>query len=72
MLDFENCDGTTCFSPNTHPNQATVLGITGHNEWLASIPGNVIGGAGFGELQMEITTTDAGFYPIVVELLRIG
>jgi len=49
-------------------NTVTVHGLTGHNEWLASIPGATDNGA----VTMEISVTDAGFYPIVVELLRVG
>jgi hypothetical protein len=45
----------------------TVHGVTGHNEWLASSD------AGTGKtFKMEVSVTDAGFYPIVVELLRVG
>jgi hypothetical protein len=46
---------------------SNLRGITGHNEWLfkadASTHTNFL---------LEITTTDAGMYPIVVELLRVG
>jgi len=45
---------------------ATIHGLVGHNEWLASVP------TGGFDLAMEISTTDAGMYPIVVELLRVG
>ncbi len=45
----------------------TIHGLTGHNEWLASAS------AGAGKFfDMEVSVTDAGFYPIVVELLRVG
>jgi len=45
----------------------TIHGLTGHNEWLASA---TAGTAKF--FDMEVSVTDGGFYPIVVELLRIG
>ena len=44
-----------------------IHGITGHNEWLASVPTG-----GVKTFDMEVSVTDAGFYPVVVELLRIG
>jgi hypothetical protein len=46
----------------------TIHGLTGHNEWLASITA----AGNDREIEMEVSTTDAGFYPIVVELLRVG
>jgi len=55
ILDFESS-----------VSNVTIHGLTGHNEWLASM---ATGNAG---VFMEVSTTDAGFYPIVVELLRIG
>ncbi len=45
----------------------TIHGLSGHNEWIASV--NTGGPHTF---KMETSTTDAGFYPIVVELLRVG
>jgi hypothetical protein len=59
IIDFESGGGV---------GEVTVHGLTGHNEWLASIPGNANNVA----LNLELSTTDAGFYPIVVELLRVG
>jgi hypothetical protein len=47
--------------------ETTLHGLTGHNEWVALIPTGVTK-----ELKMEVSVTDAGFYPIVVELLRVG
>jgi hypothetical protein len=44
-----------------------VLGITDHNEWLA-----VIEGDSSGELDMEISTTDPGSYPFVLQLEVVG
>jgi hypothetical protein len=61
IIDFES--GTNA----TPSNNVTVHGLTGHNEWLASVPTSTNK-----ELKMEVSVTDAGFYPIVVELLRIG
>jgi hypothetical protein len=46
----------------------TIHGMTGHNEWLASVPGSTA----LNTVDMEVSVTDGGFYPIVVELLRIG
>jgi hypothetical protein len=46
----------------------TIQGITGHNEWLATIAGGVTDVT----FTMEASTTDAGSYPIVVELERVG
>jgi len=60
ILDFET--GTSAGV------NVTVHGLTGHNEWLASIPANGADAV----LKMEVSTTDGGFYPIVVELLRVG
>jgi len=54
ILDFES-------------NDVIVHGLTGHNEWIASIPTGTQQG-----LKMEASITDGGFYPIVVELLRVG
>ena len=45
-----------------------VQGVTGHNEWIAVIDGGSIEQT----FNMEVSTTDPGFYPIVVELLRVG
>lgn len=56
ILDFESA-----------ASKVTVHGITGHNEWLASIPTGTSK-----QLTMEVSVTDGGFYPIVVELLRVG
>ena len=55
MLDFKSGTGVT------------VQGVTGHNEWLATI---TTGAAK--NVVMKVSTTDAGFYPIVVELERVG
>jgi hypothetical protein len=44
----------------------TVQGLVGHNEWLATAA------SGTSTFIMEVSTTDAGFYPIVVELERVG
>ena len=44
-----------------------VNGLSGHNEWLATAD------SGTGKtFKMEVSTTDAGFFPVVVELLRVG
>jgi hypothetical protein len=43
-----------------------VVGITGHNEWLAVLE------ADSGEIEMEVSTTDPGFYPFVLELEVVG
>ncbi|MFQ5920621.1 MAG: hypothetical protein ACE5JV_01225 [Nitrososphaerales archaeon] len=48
-------------------NNITIHGLVGHNEWLASIPPS-----DSQAFQMELFFTDAGFYPIVVEMQRIG
>jgi hypothetical protein len=47
--------------------EVTVQGLTGHNEWLATSPSG-----SDNTFKMEVSTTDAGFYPIVVELERVG
>jgi hypothetical protein len=60
QLDFED--------PTAVGTDVDVHGLTGHNEWLASIAAN---GAD-DDLIMEVSVTDAGFYPIVCELLRVG
>lgn len=44
-----------------------IVGITDHNEWLA-----VIDSDSAGEIDMEISTTDAGSYPFVLELRAVG
>jgi len=59
ILDFESVTS-----------DVTIHGLTGHNEWLASIPGSST--PTNETVTMEVSTTDAGFYPIVVELLRVG
>jgi hypothetical protein len=56
LLDMESGSGVT------------VQGVTGHNEWLATITGGAVDAT----FTMEASTTDAGFYPIVVELERVG
>ena len=66
MIDFN-----TPASPDTSFNAVTVQGVTGHNEWLATLPGSGTN-SGNAQVNMEISTTDAGFYPIVVELERVG
>jgi hypothetical protein len=71
ILDFETCNTaglSPCSPAFSAANDVTVHGLTGHNEWLASIPANSVDG----RLLMEASTTDGGFFPIVVELLRIG
>jgi hypothetical protein len=49
----------------------TVHGMVGHNEWLADIPTGCNIGISC-TILMEVSTTDAGMYPIAVELLRVG
>ena len=44
-----------------------VHGLVGHNEWLVTVPP----GPGYA-VEVEVSTTDAGFYPIVLELDRVG
>jgi len=58
ILDMEPAD----------TNPLEIHGLTGHNEWIASIDGDATDQRFF----IEVSTTDAGFYPIVVQLLRIG
>ena len=47
--------------------ETTVHGLVGHNEWLTT----VVTGTDL-TYKLEISTTDAGMYPLVLELLRVG
>jgi hypothetical protein len=58
LLDMQTVGGS----------EVTVLGLIGHNEWLASIEGLADGEP----VELVISATDPGFYPLVVELERVG
>ncbi len=48
--------------------------LTGHNEWLINVKDGLTGPPGkyIGNMEIVLATTDAGFYPVVCELLRVG
>jgi hypothetical protein len=49
----------------------TIHGLVGHNEWLADISTGCNVGISC-TILIEVSTTDAGMYPIAVELVRVG
>lgn len=48
--------------------------LTGHNEWLINVKDGLSGVPGeyVGNIEIVLATTDAGMYPVVCELLRVG
>jgi hypothetical protein len=46
----------------------SIAGLIGHNRWLAVVDESVSEQS----FIMEVSVTDAGFYPIVIELTRVG
>ena len=62
------CDAPSQVQLDFETAEVTIHGITGLNEWLASIDENSTDQ----EVDMEVSFTDAGFYPIVCDLQRVG
>jgi len=48
--------------------------LTGHNEWLINVKDGLTGPPGqpVGTMEIVLATTDAGMFPVVCELLRVG